>query len=105
MAELYHDDEECGTFVPLFNGGSPNYCGYCGGKRKGGTVAKDILGKPVQVGDTVQVGGVAEVLNVLSDKGGPVYLLVMLAGKFPVCVPATCVTLLTEEKLREERAS
>ena len=65
-------------------------------------MAKDILGRPVSIGDYVELGGVAEVLHVLSDKGGPVYLLVILAGKFPVCVPATCCTLLTEEKLREE---
>lgn len=103
MAEQFHSDTTCGNFVPLLNGGNPDYCGYCGlRKKEGRKVAKDILGKEVVVGDTVQVGGVAEVLNVLSDKGGPVYLLVMLAGKFPVCVPATCCTVLDEEKLKQE---
>ena len=68
-------------------------------------MAKDILGKEVKLGDFVELGGVAEVLHVLSDKGGPVYLLVKVAGKFPVCVPATCCTLLEEGKLRKETAS
>ena len=68
-------------------------------------MAKDILGKEVRQGDTVSVGGVAEVLNVLSDKGGPVYLLVMLAGKYPVCVPAQVCTLLDETALKQETRS
>ena len=65
-------------------------------------MAKDILGRPVSVGDYVELGGVAEVLHILSDKGGPVYLLVKVAGRFPVCVPATCCTVLDEEKLKQE---
>ena len=65
-------------------------------------MANDLLGKPIKLGDYVELGGVAEVLHVLSDKGGPVYLLVKVAGRFPVCVPATCCTLLEEEKLRQE---
>ena len=68
-------------------------------------MAKDVLGREVRLGDYVELGGVAEVLHILSDKGGPVYLLVKVAGRFPVCVPATCCTLLTEDALKQETRS